>query len=457
VRLRALLPVLAAATLTAALLPGPAAAGDPKVPSSSPQELTRVGTRIVFSATDDAHGRELWRTDGTVAGTKLLKDINPTGSSDPSRFVRVGTKVFFIADDGTHGRELWVTDGTAKGTRLTRDIVVGAGDGDLNELFNAGSYLLFGGGTDRALWRSDGTTRGTVKVKDLDPATAGGGNPGSFTRLGRWVLFTGRTEATDDELWRTDGTKAGTVRLTDVAGADDGLNPGAGVVFNGSVWFAGGTPAGGYELWRSDGTKAGTKRVKDINPGAGDSYPASFAVLGKRLYFRADDGTSGPELWRTDGTTAGTKRVLDAYPDLPGVGLGPDHVGVIGGKLVFVGYTRDPFVSHQLWVSDGTAARTKLLSVITDSGTSSYSNPVRAGGRLWYDAIVSNPRRAPVLTDGTTAGTKILDMGPGGESAGSSFVKLGDWIYFAGRDAQGAELWRTKGTDATTQRFVNIR
>jgi ELWxxDGT repeat protein len=37
--------------------------------------------KVVFSAFDFNHGTELWVTDGTAAGTYLLRDIYPGGAS----------------------------------------------------------------------------------------------------------------------------------------------------------------------------------------------------------------------------------------------------------------------------------------------------------------------------------------------------------------------------------------
>jgi ELWxxDGT repeat protein len=52
---------------------------------------------------------EMWQSNGTDAGTKLVEDIAPgTGSSDPGAFTLAGSQLFFMADDNIHGRELWV-------------------------------------------------------------------------------------------------------------------------------------------------------------------------------------------------------------------------------------------------------------------------------------------------------------------------------------------------------------
>jgi ELWxxDGT repeat protein len=70
--------------------------------------LTSVGGRLFFREYKATQGVELWSSDGTAAGTKLVKDINPgSANSTPLWLTNVAGKLFFEADDGTHGRELW--------------------------------------------------------------------------------------------------------------------------------------------------------------------------------------------------------------------------------------------------------------------------------------------------------------------------------------------------------------
>src|SRR5437660_1690432 len=81
---------------------------------------------IFFTADDLTHGIELWITDGTAAGTVLVKDINPgPGGSFPSNLTNVNGTLFFTAFDPINGTELWLSDGTAAGTVLVKDISLG--------------------------------------------------------------------------------------------------------------------------------------------------------------------------------------------------------------------------------------------------------------------------------------------------------------------------------------------
>src|SRR5262249_59258231 len=81
---------------------------------SPPGQITAVGDTTFFAARDNNHGRELWKTDGTAAGTAFVKDINPgRGSSYPEYLTNFQGTLFFTANDEVHGAELWKSDGTA--------------------------------------------------------------------------------------------------------------------------------------------------------------------------------------------------------------------------------------------------------------------------------------------------------------------------------------------------------
>src|SRR6185369_16641762 len=103
-----------------------------------------TSTGVYFRAwsTDD----ELWRSDGTDAGTRLLTRRDRalgTWSSNPQGLIEAGSQLFFTADDNTHGRELWASDGSSSGTRLVLDIAPGFSQSFPTPLAASGATLYF--------------------------------------------------------------------------------------------------------------------------------------------------------------------------------------------------------------------------------------------------------------------------------------------------------------------------
>jgi ELWxxDGT repeat protein len=206
----------------------------------------------------------------------MVKDIHPNGSSAPESLTDVNGTLFFIANDGTHGRELWKTDGTEAGTVLVRDINPGAG-AVFNltdpQLANLDGLLVFGAidgpsgaAHGQELWRSDGTEAGTVLVKDNLPGVASG-SVSSLTVMGGDAFYTSTsihetTGLNDSELWRTDGTAAGTQRVRDIHPTGSSI-PGHLTASGGVLYFVAQDAVNGRELWKSDGTETGTFMVAD--------------------------------------------------------------------------------------------------------------------------------------------------------------------------------------------------
>ena len=241
--------------------------------SSAPENLTAIGgsdNALYFTANDGVNGVELWRSDGTEAGTVLVKDINPGGSSAPENLTSVGgffdKTLYFTANDGVSGVELWKSDGTAAGTVLVKDIAPGAASSTPAELASVGGVLLFAAddGTNGVEpWTSDGTGAGTTLIKDVAPGEASS-DPALFTSGGNAaaIVFVA-TEATAGREWRsTDLTAGGTKLAFDT-------NPGAAGSFpsdqavsslSGDLIFAADVTAspGDAELhWRSDSRSIG--------------------------------------------------------------------------------------------------------------------------------------------------------------------------------------------------------
>src|SRR5262245_54425440 len=79
--------------------------------------------------------------DRTVPNATLVKDINLTAVPTVDSLVQVGNLVYFANDDVVHGREVWTSDGTAAGTVLVKDINPGAGWSNVRSLTNVNGTL----------------------------------------------------------------------------------------------------------------------------------------------------------------------------------------------------------------------------------------------------------------------------------------------------------------------------
>ena len=382
--------------------------------SSSPGVLTVVGNTLFFTANDGSSGTELWKSDGTQAGTVRVKDINPgLGSAFPSQLMPVGTMLFFTANDGSSGIELWKTDGTEAGTVRVRDISPGLGSSSPSQLTPIGTTLFFianDGSTGVELWKTDGTEAGTVRVKDINPgaASAFSFSP-SLTPLGNTLFFAAADASTGTELWKTDGTEAGTVRVKDITPGGAGSSPSSLTVAGSRIFFTAFEAGFDSELWTSDGTEAGTFRLRDINPGAGGSFPSSLTPVGNTLFFTASDNTGDTELWKTDGTAAGTVRVknINAFSS-----SSPSQLTAFNGMLFFT--ADDGILGRELWSSDGTAAGTTRARDIDFDSESSFPTELVGVDRTISMLFAAqdgfgfgNSGRELWTSDGTAAGTDL--------------------------------------------------
>ncbi|MGE5610594.1 MAG: PKD domain-containing protein [Bacillota bacterium] len=260
-------------------------------------------TYFIYSPTDEyglPHDSQLWTTDGTPQGTKMI--AGGVGAGSVTQLLSVNGSLLYVLYSNSAPWQLWKSDGTAAGTVLLKDRcdstpLVGSLDGAI--LFE--SYDAEHG---KELWRTDGTVAGTELLKDL---TAGAGSSSIYdgVRVGDKVYF--REYATNSsepmKLWGTDGTEAGTVSMPGApVGVQDLRNS------NDMLVFRAGDSLYAYESWKADGI------VRLSDPTAIKvQYTSHVSTAGEMLFFNASDVASNkPGLWRLGGDGTQVVRVVTA-------------------------------------------------------------------------------------------------------------------------------------------------
>jgi ELWxxDGT repeat protein len=420
----------------------------PGIEGSYPDRLTAVGNTLYFRANDDIIGYELWKTDGTAAGTQLVADIRPgSRGSDPNILTAVGNTLYFTADDGTRGLELWRTDGTDAGTQLVADIRPGSLSSFPTELTAIGNTLYFtadDGTRGPELWKTDGTAAGTQLVADIRPGSVGS-IPRQLTVIDNILYFTADDGGTNGrQLWRTYGTSTGTARITDIThlGGYYFHYPNNLTAVGNILYFSASENGSGTGLWKSDGTSTGTFQISEMPSAGSDPMqdPMYLTAVNNTLFFSARNGSTGRELWKSDGTRAGTTLVSDIRAG--SLSSSPSFLKAVGDTLFFSAL-------NDFWKSDGTSNGTQLVAEITPGPNgSSPGGFTEFKNKVFFQAgsFVNDggPGRELWKSDGTSDGTTLVaDIFPGGGSSSPfGFTVVGDTLFFSADDgSSGRELW----------------
>jgi ELWxxDGT repeat protein len=468
------------------------------------------GYQAFFAATDAAHGEELWVTDGTAAGTKLVKDIKPgEAGSDINWMARFNDQVVFAADDGG-GMELWLSDGTEAGTRLVKQIHEW-GDGSNPNAFtqinetqfvfrakNIDSEAYISGSAAGApqywLWISDGTEEGTQLLYECDTRWPGQDN-GTYhyhwMRVGRKVFFKADVKegiTKGEELWVTDGTAAGTRMIKDInwevmnpTTPDDGMTRNSAIdqmvnFYNEKLFFKAWTPDTGNEPWASDGTEEGTYMIADTNPTKGDNGIGNGGSVTEVAQFPYKGKVYGRGWYNENGTfqlgatnlkennfeilivnksplSSGTDARINGWPD-PGAEF--------DGVYMFCGQSGDnPDLDYnfggELHYTDGTT-----VHVQSDLGPgATQSNWVKeltvSGGSLywWCDVGAATGKRQKLfrIDNKEQFPVQVTDFDPNGDEIHTLRNLGGDLLFARGSSTDNKGLYcysyRKEGYDPT--------
>lgn len=442
----------------------------PSGPNPGFLSAANLGNTIIFGASDAEHGAELWKSDGTPEGTVLVKDLwpgnssymppwDPTpfpNSSSPAGFTNLNGQIYFLAT-GNVDMGLWRTDGTSAGTLLVKTITGLAGNPRYSTLENVGGTLYFSTtfNSSSEPWVSDGTAAGTMRLKDINAGNRGS-FAGSFTELDGQAIFLASDGIHGEELWRSDGTEAGTTLVKDILPATAGSEPSMVTNVAGAIYFKANDGLAGEELWMSGGDAATTRLVKDIRPGGAGAEIEHLVDVNGTLFFTANDGFSGIELWRSDGTAAGTTLVRDIA--VGPSGSTPRSLANVGGKLYFA--ANDGAAGVELWTSDGTEAGTvRVKDLAAGAAGSSADNLVNVDGVLYFSADDGISGHELWKSDGTELGTALVkDIFPGiSGSIALQLINVGGVLYFSAKDSEtNGELWKSDGTAAGTVQVKDL-
>lgn len=355
---RVLRRTMIALSMVASILILAATAGRFPAPPTVIRDLVVVRDALFF-AVDAGDGSELWRSDGTAAGTTRV--VEPVGSAG-SRITGMTESgdILFFAVSTIDSSQVWSSDGTEAGTVLVKEFGGGTGELHLTEVDGIVYFASGNGSGGRELWKTDVGRSDAELVKAFDTRIGVLRNDGGTLLLRVW----GSDPSGESRAWKSDGTEAGTVLVEPSFHRPRRGRPAPRETIGGTVFFVARDAEHGRALWKR--TDAGTTLVKDIRPGVFGSEPSDLTGVGDTLYFRVGSGPVG-ELWKSDGTAAGTVFVEDValVREWEG-GSGPTDLTSLGGTLFFI--ASDGFSGVQLWRSDGTGAGTVPVKAWPEPG-----------------------------------------------------------------------------------------
>lgn len=344
-----------------------------------PTQLAASGARLFCSGVG-AGGREPWVSDGTIAGTVRIANLNPSGDSNPQDFVAFGGGAIFRANDGSNGVEPWFTNGVSC-TLLEVHATAGSSPA---EFVVAGSFCYFSA-TDgihgREVWRTNGTGAGTTLI-DVRAGTTGS-DPTGLAAIGADLYFAANGGIGHGvELWRITGSSGTAAEVWDIRAGSNSSSP-SGLERSGPLLYFAATSsnAEGRELFVYDPSGGGAQLT--VQPGGADGVQADprIAALGAggTIVFEGDGGASGFEPWTTSGVA-----VTNAA-NLALVGSSnPEQFTPIGSEVFFVG-TNQTGNGVQVWAMPFSGLPSAIWSV---RGVGC----ARAGGTVPTAALTAPPR-----------------------------------------------------------------
>lgn len=312
--------------------------------------------KLLFPGHSEANGHEPWVTDGTLAGTHMVKDIMPgsttsLGSPFPlfQGFDFQG-RAYFLAQGETNGMQLWVSDGTEAGTTQFAEVNEQDETGAISLEWskNEDHFIIT---TPDGVLASDGAT-----TELMHPATTVfvkiPGLTYSVSPEG-WMYFI--VSQNGARLYRTKGTTATTEAVLDASVPNQAypyLTEVNGVLY--ALSTTGGVNTALLRLDPATGQATTIKAFAPITNSSGSNQNFyGFRELGDHFYFFGIEGDTHRQYWRSDGTTAGTEMISNFQPTYINGGPNPSSANMIAFQDHFVFTANSEVVGSELFAAQG--------------------------------------------------------------------------------------------------------
>ncbi len=432
--------------------------------------VTHPNGTVILSSYADGIGFEPFAIPPGASGYTPLGDLKPgLEGSSPRALVVWQNDVWFLVDDGTPGYQLYRTDGTVAGTQRMETLLPSVLQPNKTpgvQVGNGGThlYLSFTGAGSGGLLVKSSPSAATVAItpggRTLEVAQFG---PTRSAPLNTGAVFVMESAPGQGyEPWFTDGTSAGTLPLgplnpTSIVGSLPSMRGSDG----NRVWFDAITDTEGTELWTTDGTPGGTRILVDLVPGPGSGrLESSFTLLaGGDAVFGASNTQplDPPILFRSDGTASGTR----AIPPSPTDGQ-PTYVRqlILAGGLVW-GIGQRGFGDSELWSYNPVLDALRLRWIPRPQASSSRPvellGPTPNGLLLAIDDGIFG--KEPWIFDPAgTGGFRLANLYPDGGTRDSRITALGSHtgvaLYHAADGTNGPQLYASDGTASGTRRIT---
>lgn len=441
---------------------------------NSNDDIFAYNGEAYFCGNHIENGGELFRTNGTTAGTSVVKDIDiGPGSSSPFGFFEFKGFMFFFAETTQTGTALWRSDGTNSDTKLIKIF-----DFDFryyNQIVEGDEELFIH--IDDVLLRTDGTNSGTYQIDipvtegisiDLGPS-----HPSSTFAYDNGVLYF----ITRDILYKLELSNNALTLIEELPGKEEEERQSA-VIVDDSLISGSFLILDNNGLWESDGTESGTRQIEsnfryiakfnngllycDLDDGslylrkAGvqaanllyenlepSCFIRDFGLISDSIAITVGIGESA-KLWVTDGTMNSTTQLIDLLNiDASGFRFNSRVYKLPNGYVFSLG----GLGFSELWITDGTVSGTQLVKRFLRT---SISNLISTSSGVFF-TIGSRPQNNYQLwhSDGTSGGTRLVRSIPAYIEHGDSWAE-GQRMYFL---IDNSELWHSDSTSSGTYKL----